>query len=188
MKTAIILHGMPSRENYYDADRPDSQSNSHWIPWLQQKLLQRDILTQAPEMPEPYEPDYKKWCEIFDQFKLDSETDLIGHSAGAGFLVRYLSEHDVKVGKVVLVAPWINPDQVPETDMFDNWQIDDDLAHKAEKIYIVYSTDDDQEIIDSVHILRDKIPAEIIECQNKGHFTFSSMKTREIPEVLNLLV
>jgi len=49
-------------------------------------------------MPEPYSPDYAKWCSVFKQFVIDSDTQLIGHSCGAGFLLRYLSENDVKVG------------------------------------------------------------------------------------------
>lgn len=32
--TAIILHGMPDKEEYYDPANP-SQSNRHRIPWLQ---------------------------------------------------------------------------------------------------------------------------------------------------------
>jgi hypothetical protein len=37
MKTAIIIHGMPSTEEYYDVNRPAS-SNCHWLPWIQKQL------------------------------------------------------------------------------------------------------------------------------------------------------
>ncbi|MEX0652068.1 MAG: alpha/beta fold hydrolase [Candidatus Paceibacterota bacterium] len=60
-------------------------------------------------MPEPYLPNYEKWIEVFEQFKVDEETDLVGHSCGAGFLLRWLSENKINVGKLVLVAPWIDP-------------------------------------------------------------------------------
>lgn len=111
MKTAIILHGMPSKKEYYNPSSK-AQSNKHWFPWIQRQLILRDILAQTPELPEPYEPVYEKWCSIFDQFKIDEETILIGHSCGAGFLVRWLSEHKVNVSKVILVAPFLDPEGI----------------------------------------------------------------------------
>ncbi|MFH1088509.1 MAG: alpha/beta hydrolase, partial [Patescibacteria group bacterium] len=83
MKTALILHGKPSKKGYYDPKR-ESQSNEHWIPWLQHQLLLRDILAQTPEWPKPYDPNYKDWSDLFSQFKVDKNTILIGHSCGAG--------------------------------------------------------------------------------------------------------
>lgn len=38
MKNAIILHGGPDKEEYYDP-KARSMSNSHWIPWLQAQQL-----------------------------------------------------------------------------------------------------------------------------------------------------
>ena len=90
MKTAIIIHGMPYKdEEYYNPKRPAS-SNCHWLPWIQKQLLLKDILAQTPEMPVPYEPEYIAWKEIFERFPLNEETILVGHSCGAGFIVRYL--------------------------------------------------------------------------------------------------
>jgi uncharacterized protein len=103
MKTAVIVHGMPSKEEYLGI--ATLASHNHWFPWLQRELILNEIFTQAPEMPHPYQPLYKEWCLIFEQFKVDEDTVLIGHSLGGGFLVRWLSENKVKVGKVVLVAP-----------------------------------------------------------------------------------
>lgn len=61
---AIILHGRPDYDEYYNI-QGDSPSNSHWLPWLQQQFLIRGILTQTPEMPRPYEPRYEAWCQEF---------------------------------------------------------------------------------------------------------------------------
>ena len=110
MKTAIILHGMPSKEEYFNAESP-AQSNKHWLPWVQRQLILNGILAQTVELPEPYEPNYEKWRSVFEQFHIDEETNLIGHSCGGGFLVRWLSENKIKVGKVALVAPWLDPER-----------------------------------------------------------------------------
>ena len=99
MRTAIILHGMPSKEEYFDPDN-ESPSNQHWLPWIQRQLILNGVLAQVIELPEPYIPKYGKWASVFEQFKVYAETDLIVHSCGAGFLVRWLSEHKIKVGKV----------------------------------------------------------------------------------------
>jgi len=39
MKTAIIIHGMPYKdEEYYNIDHSAS-SNCHWLPWIQKQLF-----------------------------------------------------------------------------------------------------------------------------------------------------
>lgn len=184
MKTALILHGMPDKENYFDPTA-DSQSNCHWLPWLQQQLNIHGVLAQTPEMPEPYNPDYEKWKEVFEKFKIDEHTVLIGHSCGGGFIVKYLSENNIKVSKVVLVAPWINSGKEDDVPMFDNLQIDPDLIDKTTGVTILSSSDDDRAIKNSIDVLRDVIKnIKVLEFENYGHFCLGDMKTREFPELL----
>lgn len=187
MKTAIILHGMPSKEKYFDASRP-SQSNSHWLPWIQQELLIVDILAQTPEMPEPYEPDYEKWRSVFEQFTINEETILIGHSCGAGFLVRWLSENKIQVGRVALVAPWLNPDHEYKTQMFD-FKIDPSLTERTDGVTIFISSDDSKPVLDSVDKIKSVIQGIVIkEYTDRGHFTFGTMKTDAFPELRDVLI
>src|SRR5579884_3172331 len=102
MKNAIILHGKPSKEEYYDPKAP-SMSNAHWLPWLQGQLLKRDISAATPEVPFAFDPKWNLWNHEFERFDITPETILVGHSTGAGFIIKYLSIHpEVKVGKVVL--------------------------------------------------------------------------------------
>ncbi len=174
---------MPTKDEYYDPVRPAS-SNFHWLPWIQKQLLLKDILAQTPEMPVPYEPEYEAWKGTFERFPLDEETILIGHSCGAGFIVRYLSEHNIKVGKVVLVAPWIDPDKSLNTGMFD-FEIDSDLAAKTAGVTMFVSTNDMQEVQDTVEILKNKIKdLKINEFKDYGHFCYEDMKTDKFPELL----
>ena len=186
MKTAIILHGMPSKEEYYDPARPAS-SNCHWIPWIQKKLLLKDILAQAPEMPTPYDPDYNSWKAMFERFTLDPDTILIGHSLGGGFLIRYLSENDVHVGKVVLVAPWIDPQSSIKNGMFD-FVIQSELVAKTKGLTIFNSTDDNKEIQDSVETIKTKVKnIKLVEFTDKGHFCHKHLGTDAFPELLQEL-
>lgn len=184
MKNAIILHGMPSKEIYYQQNI-DSQSNSHWIPWLQQQLLRNNILTQTPEMPKPYSPDYEDWLKVFNQFTIDEESVLIGHSCGGGFLVRWLSENNVKVKKIILVAPWTDPKKSIKNGFFE-FNIGKHLADKTTNGITIFNSDNDgDEMQESVKTIRNSNPdISYQEFHNYGHFCFNDMKTREFPELL----
>ena len=187
MKTAIIIHGMPSKEEFFDVNRPAS-SNCHWLPWIQKKLLLQGVLAQTPEMPEPYLPIYENWKSVFERFPIDEESILIGHSCGGGFLVRWLSEHkNVKVNKVVLVAPWLDPDNFLNNGMF-SFEIDGDIASRTGGLSIFYSADDMSEVLDSIKLLKEKLQGvKLMEFTNKGHFCFDDLKTDAFPELLEIL-
>lgn len=187
MKNAIILHGMPSKDEYYNSES-EAQSNKHWLPWLQRKLILQDILAQTPELPRPFEPVYEDWLKVFEQFDITEDTILVGHSCGGGFLVRWLTETDKKVGKVALVAPFLDPDHDEvESDFFD-FEVGGDIYHKTSGISIFYSSDDDQEIIDSINIIKSAFSVEVVELNKGGHLTYRDMGTREFPELAEWLL
>ena len=179
---------MPTKEEYM-MPRTPSQSNRHWFPWLQKQLILKGILTQVPEFPTPYEPKYKEWCTMFERFDINKDTMLVGHSLGGGFLVRWISENKVKVEKVVLVAPWLDPRHIIKSDFF-NFKIDPNLAKKTKKLSIFVSADDFKEVRDSVDVLRNALKSGVKfrEFSNKGHFTKGDMKTDRFPELRDELL
>jgi len=187
MRNAIILHGMPSKEEYYNPDS-QAQSNKHWLPWIQRKLILNDILAQALELPEPFEPVYDKWREIIEQVSVDQETILIGHSCGGGFLVRWLSENKVRVGKVVLVAPFLDPDGDEVKSGFFDFTIDEGLVERTAGISILVCRQDDEEILKSVDQIHKALPCvRVVEIPEGRHFTYRDMKKHEFPELLDQL-
>ena len=186
MKTAVILHGMPSKEEYFDSTSP-AQSNKHWLPWIQRQLILNGILAQTIELPEPYTPDYEKWRSVFEQFHTDEETTLIGHSCGGGFLARWLSENKMKVGKVALVAPWLDPERESTTNFFD-FKIDRGVPERTKGLAIFVSNDE-KNVLDSVETLKKEwAGVKIIEVSNKQHFTFGGMGTQEFRELREFLI
>jgi hypothetical protein len=68
---------MPCNVEYLDPNVP-SPSNRHWFPWIKSQLNIRSILTQTPELPESFAPEYENWKKFFKQFNLDEKTILIG--------------------------------------------------------------------------------------------------------------
>lgn len=187
MKTAIILHGMPSKESYLA--RGGKVAHYHWRPWLKEQLEARGIEVATPEMPIPYEPDYQTWSAVFEQFPINEETILVGHSCGGGFLVRWLSEHKIKVGKVVLVAPWVDPHGKFAPNMFKDLQIDSRIPERTAGMTMFCSTDDEPEELESFAILKEKLPTMVVkQYTDKGHFTIDDMKTTEFPDLLQAIL
>ena len=151
----------------------------------------RDVHTVVPEMPNGYYPEYNVWKREFERFDIESETVLVGHSCGGGFLVRWLSEHDVKVGKVVLVAPWlgINTKGRPFDETFFDFSIDPEIAMKTDGITVFASTDDHDGVQKSVAKLRVDMPnAKYVTFENKGHFTMGGLGGEAFPELLAEIV
>ena len=191
MQNAILIHGRPDREEYYDPQYP-SPSNSHWFPWLTKQLMVNDIFAVAPEIPTPWQPRYEIWKKELERFEITPETILVGHSCGGGFIVRWLSENkDKNVGKVVLVAPWLNPENNPVSDTADffDFEIDPNLVERT-KGFIIFNSDNDMATIQkSVGILREKIKGcGYREFSNHGHFCYNDLKTEEFPELLEELL
>jgi predicted alpha/beta hydrolase family esterase len=187
MKHALLIHGWPNKAEYYNPQHPTA-SNSHWFPWLSKQLMNRDIHTVAIEMPKAYYPEYEIWKRELERFEPDQNTILVGHSCGAGFLVRYLSENNIKVGKLILVAPWLGimfGDNKPFDKSFFDFKIDQNLTAKTTSTTLVESTNDMPQIQESAKILKTSIDnLKILTLKNKGHFTFEDLGTIEFPELL----
>ncbi|MFO0920188.1 MAG: alpha/beta hydrolase [Candidatus Saccharimonadales bacterium] len=184
MKNAILLHGKPSKEEYYNSSL-SSCSNYHWFPWLQKQLLVNDIKADTPEVPYAFDPEWSLWVKEIERFDIYPETTLVGHSCGGGFWVRYLSENKkIKVGKVILVAPSLNPEKTWGEVFFD-FIIDPAVQERVGEIVIFNSVDDSKSIQESVKIIRKVFPkATYREFTNMGHFTKRDMDSSEFPELL----
>lgn len=189
MKNAIILHGGPSKEEYYDPKIP-SMSNAYWIPWLQGKLLKADIPTATPEVPYSFDRNWEMWNQEVERFDITPETILIGHSTGAGFFVKYLSIHpNIKVDKVVLIAPWLDPENEHTKNFFDDFEIDSNLVSRTKGITIFNSDNDQKSVQKTVEILRNKIKGiGYKELHNRGHFYLYDLNSKEFPELLEFIL
>lgn len=187
MKTAIIVHGAPSQEESFDEGSP-SASNHHWLPWLQKQLIVRDYAAQTPEMPYAWEPQYSIWKREFERFDVNEQSILVGHSCGGGFLVRWMSEHpQVRVGRLALVAPWLDPDRTRTTDFFD-FTIDPNLASRTTGLILFNSDDDIESIHASVELILSTVHhIQYREFQSYGHFCIEDMDTIEFPELLEAI-
>ena len=188
MKNAILLHGLADKKEYYNSNHP-SASNSHWLPWLQKELLVNEIKADTPEVFREYELRYDSWLEEVERFPIGIDTILVGHSAGGGFWVRYLSEHPaIFVSKVILVAPWLNLDH-EEDSAFYEFEINPTITEHTNEFIIFASDNDSEEIKDSIEYLIEKLPSIKVETfHNYGHFTQRTLKDNKFPELLRAIL
>jgi predicted alpha/beta hydrolase family esterase len=187
-KTAIILHGLASKDQTYNGNFP-SNSNCHWLPWLQKQCIVHDIKADTPEVPRTYEFNWQSWVREVERFEITPNTTLVGHSMGGGFWVRYLSEHpELNVDKVILVAPWLNLAHELRTDFFD-FEVDPTIVGRTNKFVIFNSDDDDPSVQNSANFLKEKLPNIAFRTfHNYGHFCYGDMKTDAFPELLETVL
>jgi hypothetical protein len=184
IKTAVIVHGTPDKEEWFDDQHP-SCSNSHWIPWLQKQLLIAGYHAETPEMPLAYWPVYQDWKEHFERFPVGKDSILVGHSCGGGFLLRYLSEHAITPARVVLVAPWLDPLKSRDAELF-NFSLDETIGIRTD-LHILYSDNDMESVDMTVSYLKtslSNIKAHLFS--GYGHFCLGDMKTGAFPDLLHL--
>lgn len=190
MKNAIIVPGRPDKDEHYDPQGP-ANSENHWYSWLKRQLILKDIHAVSIEPPFPFRPRYDEWKKEFERFEATPETILVGHSCGGGFLIRWLSEHkDVEAGKVVLVAPWINPDHYETSDTADffEFEIDPEFPSRTAGVTVFISSDDEPSVVKTVDILKESVKGvEYREYADRGHFCLEDSGTVEFPELCDML-
>lgn len=187
MKNAVLLHGKPTKERYLDPEIPKPHE-ANWLPWIRDKLVEEGVPTSVPPLPRPYFPDYEAWRKVLEAETVDSNTGLVGHSAGAEFILRWLSSNEeASVERVVLVAPY--SDYEGKYGDFSRYQIDSGLLERVGRLTIINSLDDDEPIQKRTRELVSSIPnAKLIELDGFGHFRIGhNMTGPEFPILLREL-
>jgi len=184
----IIIHGCPS--NVEKAMDPETRTyDKHWIPWLKRELEKKGIKTYTPLMPVPWEPKYKEWKKEFEKLSVNENSILVGHSAGGGFLVRWLGETDKKIKKLILVAPGIiHSEEWKKFNDLLKFNINKEIINFIREIVIFVSDDESEGIKESVKIYSKELNVKPIELHGKGHFLEKNMGTKKFPELLNKIL
>lgn len=120
-----------------------------------------------------------------DRQDINEDTVLIGHSAGGGFVLKYLSKHpELKVRQVVLVAPYIDTENVCPFGFYQNINLSDDLISQTKYgIDLMISTDDAPGIISSFDkIIKDIPDIRVHKFTGRGH-----LNGDELPEIMPII-
>ena len=172
---------------------PDEDWNAYdmtkgWKDWLQFLVeLQHDVIMQAPKFPHAHAliMKYDEWEKIMDRQEINKETILIGHSAGGGFVLKYLSKHpELQVRQVILVAPWCDAEDFQPFGFYKGLILNNNIVAQSKLGVDLMISDDDMPHIKSSF---DKITKNIPDiCIHKfsgyGHFIMS-----ELPEIIPII-
>ncbi len=187
----IIIHGSGGEGDKKKMKKKNfvTKDKEHWFPWVKEKLKKRGIVCEVPLMPESWDPKYKKWKKEFEKLKIDENSILIGTSAGAVFLVRWLGDTKKKIKKLILVAP------VTGKEMCNKWvseigefEINSEIKDNIREVIIFTSDNEYKERVESAKLYSKEFSAELIELEGRGHFIEKHMKTKEFPELLEKIL
>lgn len=185
--SAVIGHGKPSKEKF-ENPKLLNPADSNWIPWIKRHMTLAGIFTVAPDLPDPTNPIYEDWRDELDRYDvLDARKILIGYSVSAYVFLRMMSERPYeKVGKLVLPAPWLDPNG--NYGGLGKFEIDPKTVERCiGGLTVLFDPGDDQQCLDSVEIIKKALPrAKYRELPGLGHFLVDGehMTSPEFPELL----
>ncbi|MBS3903066.1 MAG: alpha/beta hydrolase [Anaplasmataceae bacterium] len=183
-RRVIIIHGCSSAP---EEKLPETRTyDKHWIPWIEKELLARNIAVETPLMPSPWAPDFEEWRKKLNQFLIDKDTVLVGHSCGAAFLVRWLGEEKREISKLILVAPWKISEGGKKN--FYDYPVDESIKSRIDEITMFTADNEEKAGKESLMIFQQSLKGRVIELEGRGHYTFDEMKTEEFPELLEEIV
>ena len=182
----VFCHGCMGPK--YDWDKRTYDASAWWADWLQFFVeFEHDVIMQKPYFPHAHMllMKYDEWEKIMDRQELTPDTVLIGHSAGGGFVLKYLAMHpELKVRQVILVAPYIDVEDIQPFGFYKDLNLSADMMAQTEYgIDIMISDDDFPYIKNSVEKIVKNIPGvRVHNFSGRGHFTGP-----ELPEIMPII-
>ena len=187
----IILHGRDSKDRTWENIEP--QNTRHWLGWLKNELEKSWYKVFNPLISRDWEAGYFDWKNEIEKIssEIDNNTILIWTSAWAAFWVRWLSNNNKTINKLILIAPAKFPNEknpLETKNHFYDFEINPNLKNRITNgTFILISNDEDRHIKAS-QIYQKELQAKLFEIPNRGHFTTKySEENNKIPEVLNLI-
>jgi predicted alpha/beta hydrolase family esterase len=189
----IVIHGGST----FDSPEAYSSSLDSFVVNLERLRYQRDwkeTLQKAlgpsfdillPRMPNNTNAQYADWKKIFEKImeKVDENVVLVGHSLGALFLTKYLSENfpSKKVKSVFLIAA---PFDDTSKESLGSFAIDvskvGNIQEKVSSIFLYFSKDDPVVSFSEADKYAQKLPqATLRTLDDRGHF-----RQEQFPELV----
>ena len=171
--------------------------SDNWYPWLKEQLEAKGLEINVPEMPDTQTPKIEAWVPYLASFvgELNEETYFVGHSVGCQTILRYLSNQSSVAGGVVLVTPWLRLkgiDDPEEYEVIKEW-VDTPLLlgeakEHSKKFSAILSDNDPFVFMEDGEIFKEKLGANLIVENGKGHLTKKDDGVEQLPSVLEELL
>jgi hypothetical protein len=163
-------------------------SNSNWYPWLKTELENKEYKVLLPQLPtmDTDLPDMEKLLEfVKNNFEINKETIIIGHSLGAVLALRLAEKYKFK--KIISISGWDFDDLTPEHQKFWPNKINHQLIKENVKDIVCMTSDNDPYFsVFQTQEMAKRLNAKFLLIKNAGHFT-NEFHITEIPEILELI-
>ena len=188
MKNALILHGA------------GNNSQGNWFPWLKVELEKKDYKVWVPDLPNSDIPNLSSWLKVIlgnKDWVFNMESVIIGHSAGATFILRLLEKlpRGLKINKAVLVSGPVQLGTKSEyfpykRDMVKDPSHWDKIRNSCNQFYFFHSDNDPYQCgIDQGRIMQKYLRGELIFKPNQGHFNLETgSRYKEFPKLLEKIL
>lgn len=182
----VFCHGVLDLDE--DWNTRQYNPNKRWEDWLQFMVeFDHDVIMQMPKFPHAHEllMKYDEWEKIMDKQDINHDTVLIGHSAGGGFILKYMALHpELHVRQIVLVAPWLDAENAQPFGFYKDFELNNSILAQTEKgIDLMISDDDDPLIINSCNKITKNISGiRVHKFSGYGHFI-----RPELPEIISII-
>lgn len=193
----LFIHGgesFNSREEYLDFlnsfEPQDAFTNEESRKWKYKLPAQlgNEWVCGFPRMPNAITDDYSigahyhEWKMWFEKHiaSFNDNLVLVGHSLGANFLAKYLSEETlpVRVGQLHLVAGCYGEGSFTLSENLDG------VSTQCDNVFIYHSTDDDSVLYADALRFKEALPtAELVTFEDRGHFL-----QEEFPELIERIL
>lgn len=198
-KQVLIIRGgetFANKEDFYEYLRTVKLDPYHtskkWRDWISWALTETHEVLE-PLMPSKQNADYvawKIWFERHFEFIKDEPIILIGHSLGATFLLKYMSENTFpkKISQLHLVAPYIEDEPGMFLEKLSSFEFDvskiESIRGAANEIHIWHSVDDNVVPFSNSETVYKYLPnANFHKFTDRGHFNQPAFI--EILQVIN---
>ncbi|MCI8778575.1 MAG: serine hydrolase family protein [Bacilli bacterium] len=177
MKNAIIIHGT------------EGNPEENWFPWLKKELEQKGYTVSVPQFPSPPVVPAKisEWFDVLNNYQINEDTIIIGHSLGGIFTLRVLETLNFTIKAAILVGTpiGIKPIKYYERDLsFSGFEFNWSKIKNVAKDFVVFQSDNDPYVaLENGRELSNKLGVTLYFIPNAGHFNAQAGYT-EFPELL----
>lgn len=182
MTKFLILHGT------------NATPQDNWFMWLKGRLIGEGHKVWLPQLPHADQPDPKAYNTFLlanNEFTIDADTILIGHSSGAVAILRFLEElpEGATVKAAILVSAFKNDlgwDSL--TNLFKTPLDFDRITPHCNKYIFIHSDNDPHVPLEHATYLNEHLHGKLIVLEGQGHFnTEQSPDYKQFSELLDII-
>ena len=181
-------------KNYFIIHGSFGNSKEHYLPWLKSEL-EKEAEVICLDFPIGVgKQNYESWSEKLNKYKdkINSDSVFIGRSIGPIFIVKYLTQNDLRISKLISVSGFNNYSvdggdyDIVNKSMFVDDLVLENFKERCDKVVCFISENDPYVKLEALKDFS-KIADKVINIKDGGHFNEDSgyLKFERLLEEIN---